>query len=217
MLIHNRFTGCWQKRNSVHEGRCRQRCLPTRRKLPRRPLVPYVETSDPLRKTDWGRRSVWLVFHVCFREKQQKSQALGQERVASAVRCHLSQTTLRLTFSPDWNHLPTWPHMTWGHLGSIVWLYPWNDMFLPIENGMTLLCWGWLHFVNATHSKFVRFSGFISEQGSGATAGVVLWSLPSTVGYHDTVSCRCSCKCKVWFSLVSGGCPLLFILVFHSN
>ena len=72
MLIHNRFTGCWQKTNSVHEGRCRQRCLPTRRKFPRRPLTPYVETSAPLRKTDWGRRSARLVFHVCFQEKQQK-------------------------------------------------------------------------------------------------------------------------------------------------
>ena len=216
MLIHNRFTGCWQKRNSVHEGRCRQRCLPTRRKLPRRPLTPCVETSAPLRKTDWGGRFAWLVFHVCFREKQQKSQALGQERVASAVisrkpRWDWPSRQIGIICRPD----RRWRETTLG--ASIVWLYPWNDVFLPIENGMTLLCWGWLHFVNATHSKFVRFSGFISEQGSGATAGVVLWSLPSTVGYHDTVSCRCSCKCKVWFSLVSGGCPLLFILVFHSN
>ena len=90
-------------------------------------------------------------------------------------------------------------------------------MSLTIEKGMTLICWGRLHSVNVKHSKFVRFLGFISGQESGATTGVVLSSPPSTVGYHDTVSYTCSCKCKVWFSFVSGSCPLLFILVFHSN
>ena len=57
------------------------------------------------------------------------------------------------------------------------------------RNDIALL--GATSFRQCKSFKVCEVLGFISGQGSGATTGVVLSSPPSTVGYHDTVSCRC--------------------------